>query len=347
MSDDDGTRTFDEEWPRIAGRLKGALGRKHLPPWLIEDVVQETGLRLIRVWDRVDPSRSVPGLAISIANNLLWEHAHRRDRCEVPGEVPDVASHYDIESAGLARVELGRVRRALPRLSAAQRSVLLAEVGDAEPVASRSPDAIKMLRMRARRRLNALLDQASAFGATVVFEARDLAWRALRNLGGSRLSGEAQYTTAMTALAVTVMVVMPYLGDLVMPGTPGAPTTPPASLAIEADQGGGSAVQTLLSATSEERGAEFDRPPLGTARPRRDARADARHYRFSFGDEDSPAEGEAALSLIPEDRGTRAPVGSLPRCRSDTGQSREIEAECEVRNLLGEVKARARARTEP
>ena len=64
----------------------------------------------------------------------------------------------DLEAAGIARIELGRVRSALPQLSQRQREVLLAEIGRETP----AMQADKMTRSRARRKLNYLVGRASS-----------------------------------------------------------------------------------------------------------------------------------------------------------------------------------------
>ena len=152
--------TFEEWWAELADAVRAWLLRRRVPPHLVDDIVQETGLRLFKMWDEIDAMRSPRGLAFTIASNLLWDERNRRASREVVGDVPE-RSCEDVETAGIARLELARVKRAMGRLNPQQRAVLLAEIGDAEgPTAS--PDAIKMMRMRARRRLTALLESAPA-----------------------------------------------------------------------------------------------------------------------------------------------------------------------------------------
>ncbi len=160
-----GRRSFEQESPELARKLHSLLGAKRVPASKREDIVQETGLRLFRMWDHVDPARPVWALTVTIALNLVRDDARRRSTSEVLGTVPDIASSYDVERSGLARLELARVERALNQMTPAHRSVLLAEVGD-EMSPTRGANAVKMLRMRARRRLTTLLDSASA-GAVV------------------------------------------------------------------------------------------------------------------------------------------------------------------------------------
>lgn len=155
------SRSFEQEWPDLARKLQSLLSSKRVPASKREDIVQETGLRLFRMWDDVDPERPVWALTVTIALNLVRDDARRRSTSEVLGAIPDIPSSYDVERSGIARLELARVERALSQMTPAHRSVLLAELGD-EVSLGRGANAVKMLRMRARRRLTSLLDSASA-----------------------------------------------------------------------------------------------------------------------------------------------------------------------------------------
>ncbi|MDQ3916761.1 MAG: sigma-70 family RNA polymerase sigma factor [Actinomycetota bacterium] len=165
-----GTHLFEEQWPDLARRLDAMLAGKRVPPHKRDDIVQETGLRLFRMWDQVDPERPLWALVVTIALNLLRDEARKRPEREVLGLVPDRAADQDVERAGLARLEWRRVQNAMNQLSPAHRSILMAELGDEPAMASRGANATKMLRMRARRRLSALLDVASA--SSIVFGLR-------------------------------------------------------------------------------------------------------------------------------------------------------------------------------
>ena len=165
-----GTHMFEQQWPDLARRLDAMLAGKRVPAHKRDDIVQETGLRLFRMWDQVDPDRPLWALVVTIALNLLRDEARKRPEREILGLVPDRAADQDVERAGLARLEWHRVQSAMSQLSPAHRSILMAELGDEPAAAERGPNATKMLRMRARRRLTALLDVASASG--VVFGLR-------------------------------------------------------------------------------------------------------------------------------------------------------------------------------
>ena len=159
--------SFEMEWPPVARRLHSAFRHKKISPAMREDLVQETGLRLFEIWDRVDPDRDLWPLALTIALNILRDHLRseaRRNQMTAPEELID----HDTERVALARVELAEVNNALPLLTSAQRDALLAELGH-DIGRPENSSALKMLRMRARRRLRALIDGASgAVGAIEV-----------------------------------------------------------------------------------------------------------------------------------------------------------------------------------
>ena len=152
--------SFEAVWPDLQRRIHRFLSSKKVPDSQREDVVQETGLRLYRMWDQVDPAGSPIGLALTIAMNIVRDNARRDSHRTVVEIEPDVPAICDVERSGLARLELSRVRRALSELTPAQRSVLLSELDRNQVPPEASPAAIKMLRMRARRNLSAILERA-------------------------------------------------------------------------------------------------------------------------------------------------------------------------------------------
>lgn len=194
--------TFEEWWAELGDAVRAWLLRRRVPPHLVDDIVQETGLRLFKMWDEIDAMRSPRGLAFTIASNLLWDERNRRASREIVGDVPE-QSREDVEAAGMARLELARVRRAMNRLNPQQRAVLLAEIGDATgPTAS--PDAVKMMRMRARRRLTAILDSAPA-GLFVFVRMPKRWWRAARS--AQRSTVMQLPTAALVATCTTIAIV--------------------------------------------------------------------------------------------------------------------------------------------
>src|SRR5688500_16692692 len=162
-------RDFESEWPLLAKRLKSFLARKNVPVTKQDDLIQDTALRLYKMWDTVDRNRPAWALTVTIALNLLRDEYRRAPHADVVSELPDIPQNYDVERAGLARVEIGRVRQALAEMSPAHRLVLLAEVGHPSGVIDAGA---KMRRMRARRKLTEILERVSAI---FVLPARRLA----------------------------------------------------------------------------------------------------------------------------------------------------------------------------
>ena len=206
--------TFEEWWAELSDAVRAWLLRRRVPPHLVDDIVQETGLRLFKMWDEIDAMRSPRGLAFTIASNLLWDERNRRSAREIVGDVPEQSCDDDVERAGIARIELARVRRAMSRLNPQQRSVLLAEIGD-ETIPTGSPAAVKMMRMRARRRLHAILDSAPA-GAILPLLTLKQWWRAMRlaRRGSALNLPTAAIVAACTTIAmVGIPATQPALGD--------------------------------------------------------------------------------------------------------------------------------------
>lgn len=152
--------SFEAVWPDLERRIHRFLSSKNVPDSQREDVVQETGLRLYRMWAQVDPAGSPIGLALTIAMNIVRDNARRDSHRTVVEIEPELPALCDVERSGLARLELSRVRRALSELTPAQRSVLLSELDRNQRPPEASAAAIKMLRMRARRNLSAILERA-------------------------------------------------------------------------------------------------------------------------------------------------------------------------------------------
>ena len=154
-------RDFEKQWPTLARRVEMFLVRKGVPASQRDDILQETALRLIKVWNQIDPFRNVPALATTIALNLLRDESRKRNATDHVAQLPDLPEPFDVETAGLARVELARVRIAMTQLSPAQRAALLREVGSGVVQAAVGTDAEKMLRMRARKKLLVAMQRVS------------------------------------------------------------------------------------------------------------------------------------------------------------------------------------------
>lgn len=154
-------RAFEAEWAVLSQRLRLLLVRKRVQPAFHDDLVQETAVRLLSMWDNVDRRRPLWPLTVTIALNLLRDHGRTVHRDHPVAEVPERRSVHDVEAAGLARVELDRVLRAMAELSGSQRSALLKEVGADGCGNAADGSADKMRRMRARRKLKLAMEKVS------------------------------------------------------------------------------------------------------------------------------------------------------------------------------------------
>ncbi len=278
--------TFEEWWAELSDAVRAWLLRRRVPPHLTDDIVQETGLRLFKMWDEIDALRSPRGLAFTIASNLLWDERNRGSSREIVGEVPEQARE-DVESAGIARLELARVKRAMKRLNPQYRAVLLAEIGDDEvPVGS--PDAVKMLRMRARRKLTSLLESAPA-GAFILLQTPRHLWRAFRS---ARRGGALQIQTAAIITACTTIAIV------------GIPPTQPAlggvaeTAVAVVDRVEAAAAAGLSGATGSD-GASA--PVLGSKGRATDASSQAtggQEFHVDVG-EGTPVRGRADITITP------------------------------------------------
>jgi hypothetical protein len=153
-------RDFEARWPDLALRVEGLLKRKGVEAGRRDDILQETALRLIQMWNRVDPARA-PSLAVTVALNLLRDESRRQSCIDFMDHVPETLEPVDVEAAGLARIELRRLQMAMSELTVAQRSALLREIGNGNGN-NGSSSAEKMLRMRARKKLRAAFERLSA-----------------------------------------------------------------------------------------------------------------------------------------------------------------------------------------
>ena len=163
---------FERQWPDVSKRLEGLLASKNVPACKRDDVVQETGLRLFGMWEKVDRARPVWPLVVTIALNLLRDEARRNPEREVLGTVPDMPTINDVEHEGLARIEFERVQLALAQLSPSHRNVLLDEIVPHAEVPKEARNATKMMRLRARRALTTLLETAVLRAGYVTFKIR-------------------------------------------------------------------------------------------------------------------------------------------------------------------------------
>lgn len=230
----DQQKDFEHQWPALAARVNRLLRRKRLSGWLVEDLTQETGLRLIRMWPTIDQNQPLWPLTATIALNLMRDEMRRDSSHELTYGVPETASSENVERRGMARVELRAVGGALARMPDTQRRVLLADVADAD----KAPDAsaTRMLRMRARRKLQNLLDHASLLGIAVGDHLRRAAREA--ELMISRvLPNQMEH---LSAAAVSLLAAIS-LGIAVVPDSPSEAgeraSAPPARTTTAAEGG--------------------------------------------------------------------------------------------------------------
>ena len=285
-------RDFEAEWPMLAKRLKSFLARKKVPATKQDDLIQETALRLYKMWDAVDRNRPAWALTVTIALNLLRDEYRRAPHADVVAELPDIAQNYDVERAGLARVEIGRVRQALAEMSPAHRLVLLAEVG--HPSGVIDAGAEKMRRMRARRKLTEILERVSAI---FVLPARRLADLGQALIGAREGLFAGVSCVLCTMLGIGVAVTVP-LGT----GTADAST-------LRADGTGDRAAvvaRSIMASDVSAEGLVADAPPATTTAPARSAKRS--------GSAAGTAEDPAALPSLPlpSDPAPEPPTVPLP-----------------------------------
>ena len=324
--------SFEREWPELAARVDGSLRRRGVPPWLRDDIVQETGLRLFRMWDNVDYDRSPYGLALTVANNLLWDSVQRHRDREVLGEIPDAPGSQDVERASIARLELARVGRTMRNLSTAHRRVLLAEVDEEVERPAASPAAVKMLRMRARRRLNALLEQASAVGAFAGWGIRKRALRIRSFLERNHLAVDGA-AAAVTGIVATVTIVTGVsviahansAPDLVNPGAVNVRATAAAANDSVTE------TRVVAASTSRRSSAGSDLTTQGSTDERTQER-----YEVTV-PPGGPVEGGAQVTLS-EGGGHGAHVAP-PDCRVDQPSESEVSVSCKTSVNSTEVDA--------
>ncbi|HJR44777.1 MAG TPA: sigma-70 family RNA polymerase sigma factor [Actinomycetota bacterium] len=323
--------SFESEWQAVAPALERILARRGVTGWLRDDVMQETALRLYRSWDRVDPDRPLLPLAVTIANNVVWDERHKRSQVEVPGVVPDRPAVHDVEELGLARMELGKVRDLMSRLSAPHRSVLLAEVGGAA-VPEGSKDATKMLRLRARKKMRSLMEAASASGF-VMFVPKSL-WRVVRN---SRRSAMTASAPAAIAAACSIVALFGVPDSAIGPRDPfgGGSVAKPAVASGDAVAANSGPTGARAPVVTESKVATASKGPQLRPEP-----APTSYWQIGVGDEEGPVEGDAGFGLVNDPNEEISP----PECSVERPSEEEVKATCRVD--LGEQQFHATAEAE-
>jgi RNA polymerase sigma factor (sigma-70 family) len=203
-------REFDDVWAEMRARLGRVLAARGVPAQDREDLLQETALRLYRVWDNLDPAQPVWPYAVTIALNL-WRDSLRSAATHVREVSPSVAydnpDDLDVERTVIARQELATVGAALRQLAPEQRRLVL-ETDELTTVVRPLRAAERMSRMRVRRELARVVGRASAIAALI--------W--LRRPHRAQAFAAAAFTGA---LAVTV-----FSGSPAVSVTTAAPSAP-------------------------------------------------------------------------------------------------------------------------
>ena len=219
-------RVFDDEWAVLTPRLSMVLAAKGVHAQDRDDLLQETALRLYRVWETLSPDQPVWPFAVTIALNLWRDQVRaavvrQRDvlAANLVDAVADAPAICDVERTVLARHELAQVGAVMRELEPEQRRLLLANDEVSSVVAPLRP-AERMARMRARRELARLVGRASAALAL-------LWWR-------RPMRADAMATAACAGvLAATVMSGAPFIATQL-------PASPAQSRATHAEAAAGS-----------------------------------------------------------------------------------------------------------
>ncbi len=155
----------DDEIDAVAAAVEDVLRRRVGDPSLVEDLRQETILKLSRARERLGPESVVP-YAVTIAKNLVIararsQSAEERSLARVGHELPG----DDPAELVVRRAEIAAVNRALAELSDIDRDVLISHVVDERDTASLAEElgatsggvAARLARTRARMRVEYLL----------------------------------------------------------------------------------------------------------------------------------------------------------------------------------------------
>ena len=158
--------SFEQEWKRLGPQVAQRLAKQGIARDLVEDVTQETGIRLYQRWEHIDLSKPLLPLAHRIARNRLVDHVRADARLHLePSPVSTTRSDLTEERA-LSRMQLDAAVRALPKLSDRYRRLLLDDGRRASGVPSSTAD--RTARTRARRSLKALMERTSGIAVVPV-----------------------------------------------------------------------------------------------------------------------------------------------------------------------------------
>lgn len=197
---------FDGEWVDEVPRLRRMLARHGVPADEVDDVVQETAVRLYTAWDRLFDGRPLRPLVTTIALNVARDYHRRSSHWARPvAAVPDdlLVDAHGVDSAVLARLEVARTARALSTLSPGHRRTVLEAVADdlqaEEAGRTRAPAATRMARTRARRHLAAALELIAGVTGVGVAVVR-------RPMSSPAVTGGAAVAVGALALSAAIVV---------------------------------------------------------------------------------------------------------------------------------------------
>jgi len=200
---------FEEEWNTLRPRIIRLLSTRGATADVAEDITQETAIRLLKNWDRMDLGTPLWPYVRRIALNALVDR-HRSKTFETFSEIPEAVDPFDLEEATVARARLSAVWSAMGTLSPRERNTLLAEVGFVPSVPNDS--ATKMARLRARKKLSAAVDRTGAFCGIPLLWRRTSNWLQIHTP-----------THMIDATAAAGLVVMVSIATVTLEGTaPGA-----------------------------------------------------------------------------------------------------------------------------
>ena len=304
---------FEVEWPELERWLRSVLTRRGVRASIVDDLLQETAIRLYRMWDRID-ERSPRALAWTIALNVAIDHHKKESRVQISHDVPDRASDLDVETASIARLELARVRRALEELTPPQRAVLLADVGDGDEIEA-TPAATKMLRMRARRKLRLVLDGSQAGG--FIFVLRRWSWKVARTMRANVPVLEVPVGAVAGICAATLAIAVPAI-------------TLTAPRASAAGLGGRGAMRLAVAEGLPDRTDDIANSAASSEAPSRKVAqgveaAPAYEKTEVALPEGAPVKGHATVERKPDDGDI-----ALPSCRADPSQPNKVGVKCTV-----------------
>ena len=243
-------------------------------------------------WERIDVTSDVFPLAYTIARNLATDRAREAGRVELRPDLENGLAD-DPSDVAAARIELKQVLRGLMTLTPRYRDLLLAEAGWSSPNPEATGVATNMARMRARRRLRAILERASVLIG--------LPFKRIR-AGASRLSASERVQSGQSVVTFTVEVAVACLLAL----------TGAASIVDGGANGTPGEMRTRsLGQTVASRGSS-GRPPghQGTLSSVEAARSH-RLARTSVGEVESEAAPNSPLDALPKGEGEGREGGSF------------------------------------